>query len=83
MNVNLGVERQNGSSPLEPWIDSLLFSISLDVLDGRFKIFIGISTDFSEVFMKFADTFHTVMRLDKDRADISVDGSLGVLEQNR
>ena len=82
MNVNLGVKRQNDSSSLEPWIDSLLLSISLDVLDGRFKVFIGVGTDLSKVFMKFADTFHTVMRLYEDRAEISVDDSLSVLEHD-
>jgi hypothetical protein len=82
LNVNLGVERQNDSSSLKPWIDSLLFSISLDILDGRFKVFISVGTDLSEVFMKFADTFHTVMRLYENRAEISVDDSLGVLKHN-
>ena len=36
LNVNLGVKWKDGSSSLEPWVDSFLFSISLNVFDAWF-----------------------------------------------
>lgn len=82
MDVDLGVQGQDGSCSLEPGVDSPLLRVGLDVLQALFDVLVCVYANLTEVLVDLTDSLHPVLRFDKHRTDVSINCAVCMLEKH-